>query len=197
MLSVSFAIVAGLTAWQTHGLARALCLVVAAVVALPAVATSGFALLAVALTALAGPAQSAEDRKRPGNDAWRVIRRRRTRLACLVVALLSGAAGATWYAISPGVASYQVSVPLMLPALAIVLIWAQRRLPRPLHWPLALVLAPIGPLGYLFIGGAQWWSWGQLTLLPLILLAGRGAVSSESADRSRYRAFGDGPWGPP
>jgi hypothetical protein len=197
MISASLAIVAGLVTWQTHGVASTLCLIVALVVALPAISTAGVALLGVALTALAGPAQSAEDRKRPANEAWRMSRRRRARAVLFVVALLAAVAGATWYAISPGVASYQVSVPLTLPMLAVVLIWVHRRLPPRLHWPLAVALAPIGPLGYLLIGGTQWWSWGQMTVLPLILLAGRGAVSSESADHARYRPFGDGPWGPP
>jgi hypothetical protein len=66
-------------------------------------------------------------------------------------------------------------------------------------------LAPIGPVAYLVWGGDQWWNWGQLTPLPLLLLLFgdeiRAAFSDEDDDErashSPYGGFADGPWGPP
>jgi hypothetical protein len=49
------------------------------------------------------------------------------------------------------------------------------------------------PIGYLVFGGSQWWDWGQLTPLPLILLA----VARAPDDEVSGIVFPDTPWGPP
>ena len=61
---------------------------------------------------------------------------------------------------------------------------------------ISLVLAAVGVVWYAVIGGAQWWNWGQMTPLPLLLLTLSQAAKSKS-DRSSAGGVGDGPWGPP
>jgi hypothetical protein len=110
------------------------------------------------------------------------------------------AAGATYYALAPGVASYQIGFVLMLPMLATIFAWLHKRLPSRIRWTLAIALAAVGPAGYLIFGGAQWWAWGQFAVLPLVLLvAARGVSRSAGVDQQEF-AFHDhieGPWGPP
>jgi hypothetical protein len=193
-VSASLAIVAAVAASQVEGLARTACVLVGIVVALPAISTGAFALLGWLLAGLDD--RSAAREPGAGTSARRSPRNR-ARFAAVLLAVALGAAGATWYALSPGVGSYQLSVLLMLPALVAALIWLHHRVPRRVEWGTALVLAPVGPIGYLILGGAQWWNWGQLTVLPLILLVLATARPADPGQDRPYRVFRDGPWGPP
>ncbi len=79
-----------------------------------------------------------------------------------------------------------------------MLVWLHRRLPLRVQWVLALSIALVGPVGYLLWGGSQWWNWGQLTPLPLLLLVMRDSFKDEDDDpRPYYGGMADGPWGPP
>jgi hypothetical protein len=195
---VLLTIAAGVAAWQTHGLARTAFLLVAIVVSLPALSIFAFAALGLLFDAL-GPEvpEPSPGRRRRAAAARETGRRQRARRVGLVAVLALAAAGVTWYALAPAAGSYQLSILLILPLLAVVLIRLHRRLPRRVAWALAIGLAPVGPLGYLLVGGSQWWGWGQLTVLPLVLLIGRGARSGGAGERSAYRVPMDGPWGPP
>ncbi|HEX4563643.1 MAG TPA: hypothetical protein VH115_04235, partial [Solirubrobacteraceae bacterium] len=109
--------------------------------------------------------------------------------------------GVTWYALEPGVASYQVGYTLALPGVITAIVWVGRRLPRWLDWVIAIALAAGGMGTYVLTGSSQWWLWAQAAALPLVLLilvSGRRSASSD--DRSGARWYGgmqDGPWGPP
>jgi hypothetical protein len=195
-LSALLALAAVIATWLTRGLAHTALFVVAMVVALPALSMGAFAMLGLLLEAFA-PSGPASERARKGAIERQRSRQRRARTVALVVLFLLGAAGATWYVLSPDVGSYQASVLLMLPILAVVLIWLYRRLPPRLGLALAIALAPIGPLGYLVLGGSQWWNWGQMTILPLVLLLGHRARSRVPSRDYDYRVPMDGPWGPP
>ena len=120
------------------------------------------------------------------------------RIALVLAAVVAAFVGVVLYAVSPGVLSYQLSWILVLPAGGLALWWLHRHLPIRLQWAVALVLAPIGPLGYLLAGGSQWWAWGQLTAAPLVALAvARGIDPGAESDGSGAGGFTDGPWGPP
>lgn len=116
------------------------------------------------------------------------------------IALVLAPLGAIWYAASPGAITYQAFTVLTLPAVLISVFWIGRRLPRRWRWVLALLLAPIGPVGYVVLGGSQWWAWGQLSVVPLVIL-----VISESVRSGTGRPIaqrwpiepGAGPYGPP
>lgn len=110
------------------------------------------------------------------------------------IAVLLAAIGVAWYVATPGVASYQVSSLLTLPALVIACVWLHQRLSSRLQWTGAIALALVGPVGYAVIGGAQWWNWGQMTLVPLLLLM---LSKVDDSERSWAGGAGDGPWGPP
>jgi peptidoglycan/LPS O-acetylase OafA/YrhL len=123
-------------------------------------------------------------------------------LVVTATAMLVGAAGGiSWYALEPGVASYQVGYTLALPALITALVWIGRRLPRWLDWIIAIALAVGGSAAYVMVGGSQWWLWAQIALLPLVLLVVViNARSTSSGNRDRapwYGGMQDGPWGPP
>lgn len=196
-VSVLLTATAGIGAWQMHGLARTACIVVVAfVVALPALAIATWTTLVLALDAFVPESPEPNKRRREGALPDRG-RRERARRRGLALILMFAAAGITWYALSPDVGSYQLSTLLTLPLLVVVLVWLHRHLPRRVGWALALALAPVGPLGYLFLGGSQWWGWGRMTALPLVLLVvGSGARSRVRAG-APYRVPMDGPWGPP
>ncbi len=80
-----------------------------------------------------------------------------------------------------------------------------RRLPLWLEWAVVVPLAPVGPFAYLVWGGDQWWNWGQLSPIPLLLLAMRDELRGAFRDDDEhdapgqpvYGGFADGPWGPP
>jgi hypothetical protein len=114
------------------------------------------------------------------------------------VSLVLAAVGVIWYALSPGVGSYQASTLLTLPAVLFVLVWLHGRLPMWLQWTVAWPLALVGPIGYLVFSGSQWWNWGQLTPLPLVLLAiSRTSDRDDDDDCPPLMAGVEGPWGPP
>ena len=109
------------------------------------------------------------------------------------VSVLLAGAGVFWYTRTPNVASYQVSSLLVLPAFLMVLVWLHSRLPLRVQWVAAWALVLVGPIGYLVFGGSQWWNWGQLTPLPLILLA----VARSPDEEASGITLPDAPWGPP
>jgi hypothetical protein len=113
------------------------------------------------------------------------------------ISLVLAALGVYWYVTAPGVASYQASSLLTLPLFVIALVWLHKRLPIRVQWIVAWPLALVGPIGYAVFGGDQWWNWGQLTPLPLLLLivTRPGAIDSDGA--ATGGVVGDGPWGPP
>jgi hypothetical protein len=121
------------------------------------------------------------------------------RALAVAAALLAAAGGIVWYAVAPGVGTFQASGWLTAPAFAMTLVWLHRRLPLPVQWVLASSIALVGPVGYLLWGGSQWWNWGQLTPLPLLLLLTRDSFKDETADSPSSYGGGmaDGPWGPP
>jgi hypothetical protein len=106
--------------------------------------------------------------------------------------------GVLLYATSPGVASYNASWLLVAPLLFAVLWWMYERVPVWFAWSAAAALALIGPVGYLIVGGAQWWNWGQLAPVPLaVLIAARGIKQDQGEGGTPYGGYVDGPWGPP
>lgn len=119
----------------------------------------------------------------------------------LIVTVAAGCAvvGVVWYALAPGVGPYQASGLLTLPMLFITAAWLHRHLPIRVQWTIAVVLAPIGPAGYLVFGGSQWWRWGQLSVLPFVLLVVLRGLRTRNAGKPEpwYGGPGDGPWGPP
>lgn len=118
----------------------------------------------------------------------------------VTVMLVSAAGGMLWYALEPGTVSYQVGYTLALPALITALVWIGRRLPRWLDWVIAIALAIGGSAAYLIVGGSRWWLWGQVAVLPLVLLVLTNArlTSSDNRDRALwYGGMQDWPWGPP
>jgi peptidoglycan/LPS O-acetylase OafA/YrhL len=126
--------------------------------------------------------------------------RRKWLAVTVTVMLVCAAGGILWYALEPGVASYQVGYVLALPALIAALAWTGRRLPSWLDWVIAIALAMGGSATYVLVGGSRWWLWTQVALLPLVLLILTNArlTSSDSQDRTpRYGDMQDGPWGPP
>ena len=120
------------------------------------------------------------------------------RFCCIVIGVSAvlAALGVYWYMKAPGVASYQASSLLTLPAFLIVMYWLHGRLPIRIQWIGASAFALVGPVGYAIVGGDQWWNWGQLTPMPLILLMIATSAGKES-DEPWTGGIGDGPWGPP
>ena len=118
------------------------------------------------------------------------------RVAIAGAAGLLAGLGVYWYVRAPGPGSYQASSLLTAPALLVTCVWLHRRTPLGLQWAAAWMLAVAGPVGYLVWGGAQWWNWGQLMPVPLILLAVRSADDDDEHE-PWYGGVADGPWGPP
>lgn len=126
--------------------------------------------------------------------------RRKWLMVTTTVMLVGAVGGISWYALEPGVASYQVGYTLALPALITALVWIGRRLPRWLDWIIAIAVAIAGSAAYVMVGGSQWWLWTQIVLLPLVLLVATSSRSTGSPDPDRVPWYGgmrDGPWGPP
>jgi hypothetical protein len=95
-------------------------------------------------------------RRRGDEEAGGPLLSPRAKVRWLAAFLVAAPAGAVYYAVSPGVASYQIGFTLTLPLIAVVLFWLHRRLPTRLQWALAITLALVGPTGYLIYGGSQW-----------------------------------------
>jgi len=123
--------------------------------------------------------------------------RRRTLLAISVGA----AGGITWYALAPGVASYQIGYTLALPAIITAIVWIGKRLPRWLDWVIAVAMGASGSVAYVLFDGSQWWLWAQVALLPFVLLVLISGVKppkpGQSPPEPWYGGMRDGPWGPP
>ena len=122
------------------------------------------------------------------------------RILWITFALCAAVAGIAWYAVAPGVGSFQASGWLVAPALITSLVWLHRRLPMRLQWVLAVGVAIVGPVGYVVWGGSQWWNWGQLTPVPLVMLVFRDSFKDDDDETEPSRGHGaimDGPWGPP
>jgi hypothetical protein len=125
---------------------------------------------------------------------------RRAKLKWLIGFGVAAVTGASWYAVAPGVASFQIGFVFILPLLVVALVWLHRRLPLRLQWALAIALAIIGAAGYIVFSGSQWWAWSQVAVLPLAaLLVGTAIQRNPDALRQRtwYGGMQDGPWGPP
>jgi peptidoglycan/LPS O-acetylase OafA/YrhL len=126
---------------------------------------------------------------------------RRWRRRSLAAISIGAAVGITWYALAPGVASYQVGYTLALPALITAAVWIGKRLPRWLDWVIAIALGAGGATAYVLVGGSQWWLWAQVALLPFVLLVVISSVKpprpGQSSPEPWYGGMQDGPWGPP
>jgi hypothetical protein len=132
------------------------------------------------------------------NESARPIPRRVALRIGLGICVLSAAAGVAWYAVSPGVASYQLVVVLVLPLAIIAWLRLRRKLSVRWQWSLAVTVALAGPAGYLVFGGSYWWGACTLTALPLILLIITRVPLEQWANRPRWYGGGlEGPWGPP
>jgi peptidoglycan/LPS O-acetylase OafA/YrhL len=109
--------------------------------------------------------------------------------------------GVVLYAKDPGAATYQLNGLLLLPLVGLILYALHRTLPVRMQWGAALLLAPLGPAGYLIWPNDQWWNYGALTPLPLFALAMlRQAHRIEERPEEPEPSYGgwpDRPWGPP
>jgi peptidoglycan/LPS O-acetylase OafA/YrhL len=118
----------------------------------------------------------------------------------LAISILA-AGGITWYALAPGVASYQVGYTLALPAIITAIVWIGKRLPRWLDWMIAVALGAGGAGAYVLFNGSQWWLWAQVALLPIVLLVlisgMRPPDPGQRTPEPWYGGMRDGPWGPP
>jgi hypothetical protein len=130
--------------------------------------------------------------------AMRVVQRRVRRIAAAVLLGLA-VAGGGWYLLAPSDVSTQFGLVATIPFLVVMVVWIGRRVPPRQRLPLAIVIAPLGALGYLVFGGDGWWGYGQMTALPLlILIVIRGARSGSGVGPRGFRADSfTGPWGPP
>jgi hypothetical protein len=120
----------------------------------------------------------------------------RRRLVAYCVVLVLTAAGIVWYAVAPGIAAYQFGSVLMLPGLAWLLIVLGLKLPVTARWVAAAAAAAIGLVGYLSVGGAQWWYWGKLAVWPLVIMV-YAQFGPGTSDEPWYGGRRDGAWGPP
>ena len=145
------------------------------------------------------PAAHAQRQRQQENEIDRVTMSPAARIAWVAVPIVAAVAGVIWYALSPNVGSYQVSTLLTIPLVLIVLGWLHRRLPMWLQWSVALLMVPIGPVGYLVGGGSQWWNWGQATAMPLFMLVMSRTIPNrdDAPQEPWFGGVADGPWGPP
>jgi hypothetical protein len=109
--------------------------------------------------------------------------------------------GITWYALAPGIASYQIGYTLALPAIITAIVWIGKRLPTWLDWVIGVALGVAGLVGYVMFDGSRWWLAAQVAWLPFVLMVLiRGVKSSKPGQQPRepwYGGMQDGPWGPP
>jgi hypothetical protein len=121
--------------------------------------------------------------------------------AGVLVALALAILGVILYARNPDVGTYWLNALLIAPLFGIVMYGLHRALPMRLQWVGACVMAPLGGIAYLLWPNEQWWNYGALTAMPLMLLA----IARETRIREErgeepehwYGGLGDGPWGPP
>jgi hypothetical protein len=181
-------------AFVASGTARIALIVVAVIFVLPAAL---YGLVIAVVASLPGRIHSGGDDS-PEEPAM-VSARRRVRQVTLAVLVLAAAVGVALYASNPGVASYQASSLLVFPLVIVVLVRLHRWLPSSVERLLAIILALAGCAGYVLVGDAQWWNWGQYAILPLVLLLWWEAVKTggERPASRWYGGFRDGPWGPP
>lgn len=88
-------------------------------------------------------------------------------------AVLAALGGVVLYAVEPRTATYWAHAFLLAPLGFLVLELAGRKLPYRAQWGIAVPLALMGPTAYLLWPGDQWWLYGALAAVPLVLLAER------------------------
>jgi hypothetical protein len=122
-------------------------------------------------------------------------------VAGTLVALALAILGVILYARDPVVGTYWVNTLLIAPLFGIVMYGLHRALPMRSQWVGACVMAPLGGIAYLLWPNEQWWNYGALTAMPLMLLAlaREERIREERGEEPEpwYGGFGDGPWGPP
>ena len=66
---------------------------------------------------------------------------------------------------------------------------------------IAVVVGTGGSVAYVLFDGSQWWLWGQVALLPFVLLVLISGVKppkpGQPPPEPWYGGTRDGPWGPP
>jgi hypothetical protein len=107
----------------------------------------------------------------------------------------AAALGAWLYVAAPGVGTYWLSFFLILPLGLAVCGVLRNRLPVPVQWAGAALLAAGGVVGYLLWPNAGWWNFGQLAALPVAVMIIQRGTSEGAGDG--LGGMGDGPWGPP
>lgn len=126
---------------------------------------------------------------------------RRWRRRSLLAISVGTAGGIAWYAMAPGLASYQIGYSLALPGIITAIVWIGKRLPRWLDWVIAVALGAGGSVAYVLFDGSRWWLWAQIALLPFVLLVlASGVKPSKPGQRPTepwYGGMRDGPWGGP
>ena len=119
--------------------------------------------------------------------------------AGILAALAAAVVGVWLYARDPNVVTYHANIILLAPLLGMVCIGLARVLPYRLQWALAIPLAPLGAAAYLVWPNEQWWNYGALLAMPLVLLAIERdeRVRERDGDQPSFAGMADGPWGPP
>jgi len=108
----------------------------------------------------------------------------------------AAALGASLYVAAPSVATYWLSFLLLLPLWIGVFVRFEDHLPLRVQWIAAVLLAAGGVAGYVLWPNASWWNFGQLAVVPLVvLIVKRGGTAAGSTDG--VGGFNDGTWGPP
>ena len=111
-----------------------------------------------------------------------------------VAAVLAAAVGVWLYARDARGLTYFAHAVLCLPLFTLVIEAAARVLPERVQWAIAIPLALLGPLAYVLWMNDQWWLYGALAAMPLVLLAERRA---ERRGASAGHASGADFWSPP
>jgi hypothetical protein len=130
-----------------------------------------------------------------------MARRQLVWIGATLGSLLLAAAGVVIYARDPETSTYWLNVALLAPLFGVVLYGLQRVLPTRAQWVAAACLAPLGAIAYLLWPNEQWWNYGALTAVPLVLLVldrdDRLREERGSQSEAWYGGEADGPWGPP
>lgn len=120
----------------------------------------------------------------------------------LAVAIALAAGAIALYATSPYTfPAAQIAVLGTFPLFLVALVRLHRQLPMWVQWASAIVLLPVGLVGYVVFGGPQWWLWGQLTVTPFLLLVFARSSGRKHDDASWVNPVWVeppvGPFGPP